>query len=117
MVDEPEQETGEQAAPEEPEAPPEEPEAPEGGRRSSAGFRLGLILGAVAGAAAATLFAPRAGLEEASMGEAAAENQNGALGRLRSRLREAATEAQQAAQEAEQAKRTRFTELIERDQP
>ncbi len=118
MVEELEQETEGEPQSEEPEAISADREAaPEARRRSGPGFLLGVLVGAAIGAVAAILLAPRAGEEPDSLAEAGAENLDGAVGKLRSRLQEATAEARQAAREAEQAKRARFEELIERDQP
>lgn len=115
---------------------PEEQEDEEGGGRSGPGFFLGLIVGAIAGGAAATLFAPATGEEvrhriaeeagpalgraesgsderPAAVGteEAPVERIRAMLDRVRSRVEEATEEARQAAQEAEDEGRAHYTEL------
>ncbi len=117
-MDEPEHATEGQTTQEEPELVSDEREAtPEASRRSGPGFLLGVVLGGAIGAAAAVLLAPRPAEETAVTVEPDGEALDGAVGKLRSRLREATAEARQAAREAEQAKRARFEQLIERDQP
>lgn len=90
------------------------------------GFILGLVVGALTGAAAATLFAPPAGGED-RFGEAAGPAEDTAaaslaegppiervralLARVRSRVQEAAVEGREAAQEVEQRQRARYAEL------
>lgn len=117
-MDEPEQATEEQTAQEQPELVSDEREAaPEASRRSGLGFLLGVVLGAAIGAAAAILLPPRPAEQTPVTLEPNSDALDGAVGKLRSRLREATAEARQAAREAEQAKRARFEQLIERDQP
>lgn len=78
-------------------------EAPATRRRRGPGFRLGLLLGALAGAASAVLLSPNS-------------TEGVAPGGLRSRLREAAEEARAAAREAEERQRARFARLTEPDE-
>ena len=99
-------------------------------RKSGAGFILGLIFGAFAGAAAATLFAPATGEElRQYVGDEAAQQPRdgdephspmsrvrGVLAGVRSRVEEATEEGQQAAQEAEQKSRDRYAELTSQEQ-
>jgi len=100
-------------------------------RRSGPGFLLGMTLGTIAGAAAATLFSPMSGEEIRHRAAEEAESllpQGGppdvgaepsgpadrlrtALARIRGRLQEARTEGRQAAEEAEASLRSRFDEL------
>ncbi len=100
------------------------------------GFVLGVAVGMVAGAAAATLFAPASGdqlrqrmTDEAALG--APEEGQGPLedrfpatpttrvrtllARLRSRVREAAEEGREAAREAEERSRARYAELVHKE--
>ena len=103
------------------------------------GFVLGVVFGTLAGAAAATLFAPATGEEfrhrfseeggpfpKHEEGEAAAadaspetpvERVRALLTRVRSRVHDAAAEGRQASLEAEEAGRTRYAELTHSEQP
>ena len=125
-----EQEAAEQVAAEE--APAEQEEKRNG---SGPGFILGVVVGALAGAAAATLFAPATGEElHQGMGEEAGpfprreEGETGAEGsepatavarmraivaRVRSRVREASVEGHEAVSEAEEQYRARYSELTQ----
>lgn len=93
---------------------------------SGPGFVLGLLLGAIAGAAAAVLFAPATGEEmrhrvaaEASgaIDEVTSEpgdpgdRMRAVLENVRSRVRQASEEASAAAQETEERMRSRYEEL------
>lgn len=105
---------------------------------SGPGFIFGMLLGVVAGAAAATLFAPATGEEirhrvseeagpllkrqggesdDASGLESgtAMARMRGVLTRVRSRVQEASEQAREAADEAEQQSQARYAELIHRD--
>jgi len=90
-------------------------------RRSGAGFLLGLVIGAAAGAVAAIAFSPS---EEEQQGESAPFGGNGGstaaegedrarslLGQVRTRLADARDEARDAAREAEARTRARYAEL------
>ncbi len=100
------------------------------------GFILGMVLGTLAGAAAATLFAPSTGeefrhrvTEEAApvlKGEgggggtqvgATMERIRGALSRIRSRVQEASEEAREAARATEEHSRARYEELTSQEEP
>ena len=85
------------------------------GDHSGPGFLRGVILGAIIGAVAAVLLAPKADQEPAS-NASAEQDADAAVTGLRARLSQATAEARRAALEAEQAKRARLKELIERDQ-
>ena len=115
------------------EEPPIEEEAPggaqEGRNGAGPGLVVGFVLGALAGAAAATLFAPasrdemrhriteEAGPllkhEEAERGGPATpvERMRAILTRVRSRVQEASEQAGEAAREAEEQSRARYAEL------
>ena len=122
---------------EEPEVPDEEaeeveaPDEPEE-RGSGPGFLRGTLLGVLAGAVAATLFAPPTGEEAIDDGaeqpessrapagedegeEAPAGPLASVLGQVRARLDEARGEAGEAAREAEAKTRARFAELKDQD--
>ena len=104
----------------------DEPEERSG---SGPGFLRGTLLGVLAGAVAATLFAPPTGEEPIDQGSeqpgsvpaAPGENEGEAgplqsiLRRLRARLDEARGEAGKAARETEAKTRARFEELKEQD--
>ena len=94
------------------------------------GFRLGILLGLIVGAAVAILFAPPTGEEE--QGAATSERAPGRtssssdfdspLGRIntiieqvRARVREASREAETAARETEELAHARFAELTHQD--
>ena len=108
----------------------EELEEAEEERKSGGGFILGLIFGAVAGAAAATLFAPATGEElRQHVGDEAAQQPRdgdepdsplsrvrGVLAGVRSRVQEATEEGQLASREAEEASRARYAELTNQEQ-
>ena len=97
------------------------------------GFRLGMMLGLLTGAAAATLFAPSTGQEfrhrvseEAgpilmgdggadAEGNTASERIRGVLGRVRARVQEASEEAKEAARQAEEQSRARYAELTDQE--
>jgi gas vesicle protein len=106
-----------------PESPEEEKRA-----RSGPGFILGVVLGMVAGAAGATLFAPDTGEEtrqpfegeggpEVTVPDAPMARVRGVLDRMRSRVQEASAEAQEAAREAEEQSRARYEELTQQGPP
>ena len=105
---------------------------------SGLGFIFGMLMGVVAGAAAATLFAPATGeeirhrvSEEAAPllkrqdGESddasglesgtAMARMRGMLTRVRSRVHEASEQAREAADESELQSQARYAELIHRD--
>ena len=102
-------------------------------RRHGPGFILGIVLGALAGAAAATLFAPPSGEdtqqrlgEEASPFPSAGEGAQPAtptegframLARMRARVQEAREEGRLAGQEAEAKLRSRYGELTHQENP
>lgn len=99
-------------------------EETEESKGSGPGFIRGIFFGMLAGATAATLFAPDTGevLDEQSVpalgGDESKENAiagrlQSVVSKVRSRVREASDEAQVAAQEAEAKMRTRFDELTE----
>lgn len=99
-----------------------------GKRARGPGFRLGVIAGVLAGAAAATLLAPPTGEEPAQpvAGEGGGDmNENdvatarlgNVLQRVRSRVQEASEEAHEAAREAEDTLRARYTELTGDERP
>jgi hypothetical protein len=90
------------------------------------GFRLGLIFGLLAGAAAATLFAPPTGEAERTPltpdqpfapppepGIEPSDRLRAVLERVRSRMEDASAEAHEASREAEEKLRTRYSELTE----
>ncbi len=98
------------------------------------GFILGTVLGILAGAAAATLFAPATGEElrhrfseesgwredgesapQASGPETPVERVRTLLTRVRSRMKEATAEGREAAHEVEEEQRARFAELTKND--
>ena len=114
-------------------------EAPEERKGSGRGFAFGITLGALAGAAAATLFAPATGEEirqrftdDASLmpghpeGESALEGgQPGTpveriravLARVRSRVQEASEEGRLATEEAVAGSHARYAELTHQEEP
>ena len=80
------------------------------------GLLLGILVGLIAGAAAAALLGHGADEEpesEAGLGEpeSPAAGLRSALARVRSRVREASKEAQEAAREVEERYRARYEEL------
>lgn len=83
-------------------------------RRRRRGFRSGIVFGIVAGLVASLVMRPKSAGEQVSADGPPADA-DGAIAGLRSRLREAAGEARDAAHEAEEAKRARFSELLERE--
>jgi hypothetical protein len=93
-------------------------------RRSGPGFLLGVTLGALAGAAVATLLVPTPEEALGHNGERPAEPElapeagpadrlRSALTRFRRNLSEASMEGHHAAQEAEEHLRARFNELTQ----
>ena len=98
-------------------------------RKSGPGFILGVIFGALAGAAAATLFAPATGEElrqyvgdeaayqpgESAESQSPMDRARGVFAGVRSRIKDATEEGQLAAQEAEQASRARYAELTHQE--
>lgn len=92
-------------------------------RSHGPGFRLGLLIGIIAGLAAAVLFAPPTGegeprVEGTGVAEPAEFDAGSPAGRamslveqVRARVQEAAREAEIARREAEQAAMARYTEL------
>ncbi len=100
---------------------------------SGPGFMLGIMVGLLTGAAAATLFAPSTGQEfrrrvseEAGpvlMGDGGAdadgntpsERIRSVLGRVRARVQEASEEAKEAARLAEEQNRARYAELTDQE--
>ena len=102
-------------------------------KRNGPGFRRGVLLGLLAGAAAATLFAPSTGQEfrhrvseEAGPiltgdggadadGTTPSERIRSVLGRVRARVQEASEEAKEAARLAEEESRARFGELTDQE--
>ncbi len=100
---------------------------------SGPGFKRGVLLGLLAGAAAATLFAPSTGQEfrhrvseEAGPilkgddgadadGTTPSERIRSVLGRVRARVQEASEEAKEAARLAEEESRARFAELTDQE--
>ncbi len=106
---------------------------------SGRGFVFGITLGALAGAAAATLFAPATGEEirqrftdEASPRMGHPEGEGGLEGaqpgtpveriravltRVRSRVQEASEEGRLATQEAVEESRSRYAELTHQEEP
>lgn len=86
---------------------------------SGPGFILGVVLGMLAGAAAATLFAPSTGEElryraaeaEGAPAGTTVERIRSVLDRVRARVQEASEEAQAAAREIEAQQRARYAEL------
>jgi hypothetical protein len=90
------------------------------------GFRLGLIFGLLAGAAAATLFAPPTGEDERTPiapdqpfapppepGIEPSDRLRAVLERVRSRMEDASAEAHEASRETEEKLRARYSELTE----
>lgn len=116
-----------------------EPEEAESDARSGPGFIRGVVLGMIAGAAGATLFAPATGEEirqglgekaapvlkpqageggpQGSPLEASMERLRGVMDRVRSRVQEATAEAQEATREAEEESRARYEELTKQKEP
>lgn len=112
------------------------PEEPSG---SGPGFILGIVLGVLAGAAAATLFAPATGDEfrqriteeagpafrrqedegspEGPQPETPVDRIRAVAARVRSRVQEASEEAREAAREAENQSRARYEELTHQEEP
>jgi gas vesicle protein len=88
-------------------------EAPQQKRRR--GFRLGVTFGIIAGAIVALIFRPSSGGQQEAPAIASGASGDGSTAGMRARLREAAAEAKRAAREAEEAKRARFSELIEKE--
>ncbi len=110
---------------------------------SGRGFVLGITLGALAGAAAATLFAPATGEEirhrftdeasptlghpeaagpgeggpEGGQPETPVERIRAVLTRVRSRVQEASEEGRMATQEAVEGSRARYVELTNQEEP
>ena len=106
---------------------------------SGRGFVFGITLGALAGAAAATLFAPATGEEirqritdDASLMPGHPEGEGGLEGaqpgtpveriravltRVRSRVQEASEEGRLATQEAVEGSRSRYAELTHQEEP
>lgn len=116
----------------------EETAESEGGRNGRGpGFVIGVVLGTLAGAAAATLFAPAAGDEleagaqepftprgdesdepagaDGSQAEAPVERVRALLNRVRSRVHEAREEGRDAAQAAEAERKAHFEQLTHRN--
>ena len=111
----------------------EDIEESEGGEEKSRsggpGFIFGLIFGALAGAAAATLFAPATGEElrqyvgdeaayqpgEGTESPSPVDRARGVFAGVRSRIKDATEEGQLAAEEAEQASRARYGELTHQE--
>jgi gas vesicle protein len=113
------------------------PASPEERNGSGHGFLLGMVLGVVAGAAAATLFAPATGdelrqriTEEAAPGlthpegeggpegaqpDTAVERIRAVLARVRTRVQEASQEGREAAREAEKQGHARYAELTHQE--
>jgi hypothetical protein len=94
-------------------------------RSHGPGFRLGLLIGLVAGLAAAVLFAPPTGEEEPRIESGAtsagtmpegspADRATSLLEQVRRRVQEAAREAEIAAREAEAQAQARYMELTQR---
>ena len=101
--------------------------------RNGPGFRRGVLLGLLAGAAAATLFAPSTGQEfrhrvseEAGPiltgdggadadGNTPSDRIRSVLGRVRARVQEASEEAKEAARLAEEQSRARYAELTDQE--
>jgi gas vesicle protein len=94
------------------------------------GFILGTVLGILAGAAAATLFAPATGEEfrhrfsehedgesapRAAGSETPVERVRTLLTRVRSRMKDATAEGREAAHEAEEEHLARYAELTKND--
>ncbi len=108
-------------------------ESPEEGEKGHGpGFRFGILVGLIVGAAVAVLFAPPTGEEEQGsvMSEAATDSTSsspdfdldGPFGRIstiieqvRARVREASREAEIAARETEELAHARFAELTHQD--
>lgn len=92
-------------------------------KRHGPGFRLGLILGAIAGGIGATIFAPPTGEQTTSTNgshtsyadadDASVERVRSVLDTVRSRVQEAADQAKEAAELAEQESRKRYAELTD----
>ena len=104
---------------------------------SGPGFILGVMVGALAGAAAATLFTPATGeefrhtisqeagpllkhqgddAESGSEPTSAVSRVRAILTRVRSRVQEASEQAQGAAEESEAASRARYAQLVDQEQ-
>lgn len=105
---------------------------------SGHGFVLGIMVGVIAGAAAATLFAPtsgeemrqriadeaspirghseQAGSDEAATQESPVDRMRSMLARVRTRVQEATEEGQQAAQEAEAEGQAHYEELTHQEE-
>lgn len=95
-------------------------------RSHGPGFRLGLLIGLVAGLAAAVLFAPPTGEEEPRLESGAepedattsagslADRATSLLEQVRRRVQEAAREAEIAARGAEAEAQARYLELTQR---
>lgn len=119
MADEQEQQLDEIAPVEgvelEPEESPNAEQETAKPKRRRRGFRSGLVFGIVAGLVAALVMRPKSAAEQTTSGGQPALDADGTIAGLRSRLREAADEAREAAHEAEEAKRARFSELLERE--
>jgi hypothetical protein len=94
------------------ETPAPEPATPKR-KRGRRGFRSGLVFGIVAGFVISLILRPKVSSEPAE-GHPATDA-DGAIAGLRARLNEATEEAREAAHEAEEAKRARFSELLERE--
>lgn len=118
-------------------------ESSEERKSSGRGFAFGITLGALAGAAAATLFAPATGEETrqrftdevsptpghpdaAGPGEGSPEGAQpgtpverirAVLARVRSRVQEASEEGRVATQEAVEGSRARYAELTNQEEP
>jgi len=113
MADEPELTEDIETVDEEPVFAEDEPGLAEQKRRNGRGpgFLLGIVVGALAGAAAVTLSSPPGDEEGAGFD---APQAGGLLAGLRGRFREARREGAKAARESEEASRARLSELIEK---
>lgn len=114
-------ETGAEEQVERTEQAEEAPAAQERRNGRGPGFLLGILVGMIAGAAAAALFGHGGDEEaenEAGLGEpeSPAAGLRAALAGVRSRVREASKEAQEATREVEERYRARYEELTGQDQ-
>ncbi len=105
-----------------------EPAESRNGSGSGPGFLLGVVLGMLAGAAGAALFAPRAdedsghdlalgGGPDAERTDAPEAGVRSVLDSVRARVRDASEEAREAAREAEEQMRARYDELTHEEPP